>query len=558
MLDSKTSARPGKWRTSYTPYLREVMDTANDPDIEEVVFCCASQVGKTETLNNIVAYAADQDPCPMLVVYPTIDLAEWASENRLQPMLRLSSATAQVFRDRESKRLELQFAGMYLALSGANSPASLASRPVRFVLFDETDKYPDYSAREADPISLGEERTKTFWNRKVYKFSTPTVEYAPIWQAAQRADERRYYYVPCPHCGAYQQLIMAQIKWPKDERDPQRIRDIAWYECEKCHEIIEDRHKPEMLRLGQWRSENESSGRVRSRAYHLSSLYSPWLTWGDVGAEFLSSKDFPEKLRNFINSWLGEPWRDKAHVMQSDIVLAAAWTHERGTVPEEAIFLTAGVDVQLDHFWWTVRAWGEHVTSWLVDYGRAETWTELEEILTKRRYRAEGGEYMVAMACLDSGYRTDEVYQWCSTHPEVARPTKGSSRRLTAPYNVTSLDKGQFTGLKLWIVDTAYFKDFISGRLRKQPGEPGAWMVMAGCPREYAEQLTAQQRVVKQNRRTGRTTDEWVPVSSHAQDHLLDCEVGAAVAAEILGVRYVQRQTAGGRQRRVISKGVTL
>jgi phage terminase large subunit GpA-like protein len=540
ILDAKTSARPGKWRTDATPYLREVMDTFNDLDIEEVVFCCASQVGKTETLNNIMGYIVDQDPSPCLVVYPTLDLAEWVSENRLQPMFKLSPATAEHFQPEDGKRLELQFDGMYLVLSGANSPASLASRPVRFVLFDEIDKYPGASKKEADPISLGEERTKTFWNRKVYKVSTPTLEFGPIWQAYQGADVRKGYYVPCPHCGHYLKFQMSQIKWPEGERNPQVVRDIAWYECESCHGRIEGRHKPQMLRYGEWRAENEPIGRVRSVGYHLNSIYSPWLTFGEVAAKFLAAQNSLDELRNFVNSWLGEPWKDKAHTLTSDIVLRAKWTHEHGTVPDGAVFLTAGVDVQLDHFWWAVRAWGEGITSWSVDWGRVETWTELEEILVKRLYRSSTGEFLVALACLDSGYRTDEVYEFCSRFPELCKPTKGANKRLRAPYMISSIEKGPWSGLKLYMVDTHYFKDFVSGRLRRPPGTQGSWMVTADCTREYAEHITSEQKIVGQDPKTGKQFEEWRPVSTHAQNHLLDCEVNAALAAELLGVRYVQ------------------
>jgi phage terminase large subunit GpA-like protein len=573
ILDEKISARPGKWKTDYTPYLREVMDTHNDSDIEEVVFCCASQVGKSETLNNIVAYVVDQDPSPMLVVYPTLELAGWVSNNRLQPMLKLSPAISEAFDESASKMLELQFVGGYLVLSGANSPASLATRPVRIVLFDETDKYPDFSGKEADPISLGEERQKTFWNKKTYKTSTPTTEFGPIWQAFQAVNIRKHYYVPCPHCGHYQQFLMKQIKWPKNERNPETVRDIAWYECEKCKGVIEDKHKPQMLKFGEWRAENEFMGRIRSLGYHLNSIYSPWLTFGDVASEFLKSKDFPEKLRNFVNSWLGEPWKAKAHTMKSDVVLKSAWTHKKGAVPEGAVFLTAGVDVQQDHFWFAVRAWGENVTSWLVDWGRIEAWPqftegkeivwpELTELLRTTRYRGQTGlEYAISLACIDSGFKTDEVYQYCTQYMETCRPTKGSSTRLRAPFTVSSIDKVEFAtkGLKLFLIDTHYYKDFISGRLSKQPGEPGAWMVTSDCTREYADHITAEQRVVSTNRRTGKTTEEWKLISTHAHNHLLDCEVNAAVAADILGVRYLSvaasRQTRG---RRVLSKGVKL
>jgi phage terminase large subunit GpA-like protein len=199
IMDSKTSAFPGRWRSDRTPYLREVMDQYNEPEVEEIVFCCASQVGKTETLLNIMGYIIDQDPNPALIVYPTLDLAEYASENRLGPMIQLSPTLAEKYDARASDRLELQFTGMHLVLSGANSPASLASRPVRYVLLDEVDKYPTMSAREADPVSLARERTKTFYNRKIILCSTPTIELGEIRQQFESCDVTKQYYVPCPH-----------------------------------------------------------------------------------------------------------------------------------------------------------------------------------------------------------------------------------------------------------------------------------------------------------------------------------------------------------------------
>lgn len=544
ILDTKGSAFPGKWKTDRTPYLREVMDQYNNPEIEEIVFCCASQVGKTETLLNIQGYIIDQDPNPALIVYPTIDLAEFASENRLQPMINLAPTLLEKYDKKSSDRLELQFVGMYLVLSGANSPASLASRPVRYVLLDEVDKYPAHSAKEADPISLAKERTKTFYNKKIFMCSTPTIELGPIWQQYETSDLQKQYFVPCPHCGHFQTFKMANIKWPKElHNDPQRVRDAAFYVCEECGAIIEDRYKAEMLRNGEWRALKQSTGRVRKVGYQLNSIYSPWLTFGDVATQFLDSKDFPEKLRNFVNSWLGEPWRDKASVMNSDIVLAKQWRHPRGQVPKDALMITGGVDVQMDHFWWEIRAWGERITSWLVDYGRAETWNELEEILINRRYKnAIDQEYLVSLACIDSGFRTDEVYEFCARFADVCKPVKGSSKRLTAPFTVSNIDKSGWSGLKLWVVDTHYFKDFISGRLQKEPGEPGSWMVFQNCPREYAEHITSEQKVTEVDRKTGRVREEWKPISSHAVNHLLDTAVYSAAAAEIMGVRYLQPQ----------------
>ena len=559
VMDQQTSPLPGPWKTANTPYLREIMDTFNDPYIQEVVFCKPTQVGGTETFNNIIGYIIDQDQSPTLVVYPTLEMAEYTSDKRLQPMFRLSPALAERFQEDRSKRLELQFIGMYLALAGANSAASLATRPMRVVIFDETDKYPPYSGKEADPISLGAERAKNFYNRKIYKASTPTLATGQIWTSLMACDVIKQYFVPCPHCGSYQTLKLAQIKWPKELEEVQdykeksrKVKELAWYECENCKMIIEDRHKRQMLLTGEWRpaafDEKEGKwhpaempeGKARKVGYHINSIYSPWVTFGEVASQFIESKDFPEKLQNFINSWLGEPWREKAATMNSDVVLKKAWNHERGVVPNEAQIITAGVDVQKDHMWYTVRGWGPKLTSWLIEYGRVETWEELEEVIINRRYPDEWGrERIVNLAVIDTGFRTDEVYDFCALFPGVCLPGKGSSKKLNAPYTVSTIEKGIHQGLKLYIIDTEYFKDFIAGRLNKNPGEPGSWMVFKDCPREFAEHITAEHKVGEKDKK-GRIVQVWRPIGSHAQNHLLDCSVMDACAAEICGVRYLR------------------
>ncbi|HYF75074.1 MAG TPA: phage terminase large subunit family protein, partial [Candidatus Nitrosocosmicus sp.] len=212
VLDSKTSAEPGQWKTNRTPYLQGIMDAFNDPDIEEIIFCKPTQVGGTECLNNIVAYIISQDPSSTLVVYPTLELAESVSKNRLQPMIELCEMTKERYTPDESKMLELQFDGMYLVLAGANSAASLASRPIRYLLMDEIDKFPTFAGKEAAPRSLARERTKTFaHNKKIFQTSTPTRKIGPIWQEWINADDQREYYVPCPYCGHKQTFRFKQI-----------------------------------------------------------------------------------------------------------------------------------------------------------------------------------------------------------------------------------------------------------------------------------------------------------------------------------------------------------
>lgn len=550
ILSELDSASPGKWRTSKTPYLQRVMDCFNDTAVHDITFCAGSQLGKTAAEQNMIGYAITQDPGPMMIVYPTEKLAKFTSEKRLQPMFTLTPSINDRFRLRESKDLELTFDGMYIALVGANSPSDLSSRPVRYIFFDEIDKFPAWSGSEASPLELAEERTKTFYNAKKVKVSTPTLKSGYIWQGWEDADIQYRYYVPCPRCGEMQILEFGQIKWP-EEADINAARDSAWYECTHCHEAIDNRQKTQMLAGGEWRGEKKRSGRAHKVAFHLSSLYSPWLTFGDVAAKFLSSKDVPSLLMNFINSWLAEPWVDKSSKMQSDVIMEKQLPYDRAHMPAAAQLLTCGIDVQLDHFWYSVRAWGPHLTSWLVDYGRIETWADVETVIN-RDYADTNGEIRnVNLACIDSGYNTDEVYEFCAQHMDVAVPSKGSSTQLKSRYNVTILDKGKGFGLRLYTMDPNQLKNFIASRMSIDAGSHGSWNVYRDIDREYCDQICAEQLVEKKDKK-GRITSVWEKISSHAQNHLLDCETNNALAAEILGVRYLMEQedsTASGEQK---------
>lgn len=537
VLDAKTSAAPGPWRNSVTPYLTGIMDAFNDPDIEEIVFCKCTQIGGTEAANNILGYIIAQDPSPTLIVYPTLELAEYTSKNRLQPMFKLSPALREKYTGDESKILELQFDGMYIVLAGSNSAASLASRPIRFLILDEVDKYERNAGKEGDPISLAEERQKTFAaNKKTFKTSTPTSRLGNIWRAMERADELRRFYVPCPHCGHYQTLTFDQIKWG-GAKEPAAARDAAHYVCEQCHGIIEDRHKQQMLAAGEWRAERKAAN-SRKVAFHINTIYSPWVRFGDVAYEFLRSKDYPELLMNFVNSWLAEPWEQKETKMDNDLVLEHQSGYEEGEVPADTIILTGGVDVQRDGFYYTIRAWGREMTSYNVAHGQAESWAQIEQIMNMEFADRAGKLYQVNLCAIDSGDQTDDVYDFCAQNQEWAVPVKGSSRSMTTRYSISKIDKGQSAanGLRLYIVDGAQYKDMIAARLQRQPG-PGAWLVYDHCDSEYAEQITAEEKIVEY--KNGNPVMVWRPKTNHADNHYLDCEVYAALAADLLQIRQL-------------------
>ena len=215
------NAEPGKWNTSRTPYLKVIMDTYNDPDVEEVGFVKPTQVGGTEALNNMVGYAVAQEATSNLIVLPTTDLADYSSAKRIQPMIRLNSDLKEKWDEQGSKLSELNFKnGASVYFSGANSPSSLASKPIKNCLFDEVDKYPLFSGKEADPISLAKQRQMTFKADKFsFAASTPTTKIGAIWKIWLAADRRFEYYVPCPHCGHFQTFKFKNgIKWDKDAK----------------------------------------------------------------------------------------------------------------------------------------------------------------------------------------------------------------------------------------------------------------------------------------------------------------------------------------------------
>ena len=518
------------------------MDRFTDPLIEKIVLCFGAQLGKTETELNMIGYALDQTSSPTMMVYPTDTIAKFASDKRVQPMIKSVKSISDKF-DENSKLLELDFNnGNYMVLVGANSPSGLSSRSIKYLFFDEIDKYPAFAGKEADPIKLATERTKTFVDKKIVMVSTPTVESGNIWQAFMSANERRQYYVPCPHCGVSQTLKFKQIKWPEEHNDnADMIRDTAYYECEHCGERIYDKHKMEMLRRGEWRAVNESQSKVRSVSYHLSSIYSPWVTFGDVAYEFKNSKGTPATLMNFINSWLAEPWKSSKTKSTQNMEFTQS-NYPCGVVPDKAVLLIASVDVQLDHFWWEVRAYAPGVKSYLIDYGQASTWEDLEEIIVNREYPSEYGEpRQVMKAGIDSGFRTDEVYQFCSRFPEVCIPLKGSSNHntMTAPYTMTSLEKGVVGGLKLYVLNTDYWKDFIFARMIRPADAEGTIHLYKECPQEYSDHLRSEEKQEIRNVKTGAVTVQWKPLTSHPVNHLLDtCTYNAAVA-DIAGVKYL-------------------
>src|SRR5262252_3482644 len=283
ILSSESSAEPGQWMTSKAPYERAIMDAISDPFCSRVVVQKASQVGITDSaILNPVGYFMDQDPCPMLVVQPTIELAEAFSTDRLQPMLRDSPRLKGLVaesrsRDSQNTMRRKAFKGGYIALGGANSAASLSGRPVRVVLLDEVDRYPASAGTEGNPLQLAIARASAFWNRKIVIVSSPGIKGASHVEREIALTTCEFWYLPCPACGTQQILEWDRIDF-----------DTLTHRCLSCAERFEKFEW--MSGTGQWRAHrpvDERGNAVTSRGFYIGGLVNPWVEWDILRDEFV-------------------------------------------------------------------------------------------------------------------------------------------------------------------------------------------------------------------------------------------------------------------------------
>ena len=533
---------PGPWRNSVTPYLVEIMDAFSDEMVEEIIFVKPTQVGGTSAMENMLASAIAQDPAPAMCVYPSDDLAERTVESKLDPMIKSCKTLAAKYRINDSKKLALKFTDMVVYLTGANSPADLASTNIRYLFMDEVDKFPGASKKEADPVSLAKERTKTFFNRKIFMAPTPTLKTGHIWKAKEAADVEKHYFVPCPHCGAFIELKFAQIKWPSKEDVPENAdrAEMATYVCQECGCVITDQDKGKMLAAGRWKPVRQKTQHPKSVAFWMNTLYSPFTRFSDIAREFMRSKDDPELLHNFANSWLAEPWEDTKLKTNAEMVMERQTETPEWTLPPWTKLVTGGIDVQENCLYWTIRAWGDYMTSQNISHGQALSMGEVERIMNTELTMPNGEKVMVNLALMDSGDQTEDVYEFCALNSDWALPCKGTTTMLSH-YRLSTVNKAgsRANGMTLVLVDGGKYKDQIAARMRKENGT-GAWMVYQGCDLDYAEQVTAEHKITE--RSGGKEVQRWVLKTSHADNHYLDCEVYAAAAADVLGVRNLYLQ----------------
>jgi len=555
------------------------MDAITDPLIPHVVVMKSAQTGATEIILNATGYYIHQDPSPILTIQPTVEMAQAYSKDRLAPMLRDTPALRDKVKEARSRDsgntlLHKTFPGGHWTGVGANAPAGLASRPIRVVLGDERDRFPKSAGTEGDPFSLGVKRTTTFWNRKIVEVSTPTIKGASPIEAAYEDSDKGRYFVPCPDCGHFQFLKWSQVLWEKDhegEEEPTvHHPETAAYVCEECGSVWDDTTRWRAIKKGEWRSTAEFNG---TAGFHLNEIYSPWVTLEEMVTEFIRAKKLPETLQTFINTALGETWEEQGETVDDTGLLSRVEGYLDGTIPSEALVLTAGVDVQDDRLELEVAAWGEHEESWTVLYqiiygdpSAPDVWNDLDAILFKRWMDRNHPAARIAAAAIDTGgHHTQATYAYCKAR-ERRRiwAIKGQSGQPGQPIWARTPRKNNIGKVNLWMVNVDAAKSSIYARLRIT--EPGPGYCHFGLDRdaEYFKQLTAEKVITKYQ--NGFPRRVWIKPDGK-RNEALDCRVYAYAAlcglqAMGLDLKQLAEQrdnpapAAKQRTRRVRSKGI--
>ena len=514
-MSPESSAEPGRWRTSRAEYQREIMDTVADPSIETIVIMSSAQVGKTEIINNIVGYFIEQDPAPMMVLQPTVDMAKTWSHDRLAPMVRDTPVLKSLIADNKSRAssntlFHKSFPGGHITMTGANSPTGLASRPIRIVCCDEVSRYPQSAGAEGDPVNLIRKRTTTFNNRKIILTSTPTIKGACRIEQEFNISDRRHFHVPCPHCDHKQRLKWSNVQWP--EGKPAEAVMV----CTECGGVIENRHKPKMIKNGQWVAELPG-GKIAG--FHLNELYSPWRTFADIAEDFCEAKKNTETLKTWVNTSLGETWEEAGDSINTHLLSERVENYGPDSIPADVLLLTLGADVQKDRIEYTIAGWGLYQECWVIEHAviwgdptQLQVWRELDEALIKTY---DG--YRITSAAIDSGYLTEHVYKF--TKPRA-------SRRVFAVKGVAGMGKTLTTKAKpmgrtrtpMYTIGVDTGKRTIYSRLRLTTGE-GIIHFGVGLDDEYFQQLTAEKMVTKYRR--GFPVMEFV--KTRERNEALDC-----------------------------------
>lgn len=553
-LTPVSSPEPGRWRTSRVPYAREIMwQLSSESPAQEIVVMKGAQLAFTEIGLNWIGYSIHIDPCSMLLVMGTEDALKTNTAMRIDPMIASTPPLAAKIPPSAAKTgknniFQKQYEGGILSMAGANSASGLRSMPIRFLMLDEVDSYPADLDGEGSPVKLAEVRTSNYPNKKIYKISTPTLKGRSLIEKEYENTDKRMYFVPCPHCGMLQVLKWENMQWELGN-DPTKA-DKVWYECEACHEAIDEKHKTDMLESGEWKATDPKRSNPERVGYFLSSLYSPygWFSWRQMVNEYLEALNDEVKMKTFWNTRLGLPYAISGEAPSWEILMNRTESYAPNKPPIGVTFLTAGVDIQRDRIELEIVGWGRDKRSWSIDYrvlmgdtADKPVWDKLARVLEETWEREDGLQMPILKMAVDSGDHTSHVYNFVRRF-DVTRvvAVKGQASKAmiwSRPNQVDVTAQGVKVGMvSLYSIGVNMLKSELYNYLRLHKDEHGNaphgyCHFPDAYPAEFFKGLASEQLQEVRNTK-GYTVLQWV--KTYRRNEPLDCRNYARAAASML------------------------
>ena len=557
-------AHVGRWKNEISPHLVKVMDTWAEPYVREMVILKSPQSGGTEVMLNCIAWAMDNDNAPIMIVFPTLETGRKMMKDRIIPMVRMSerlSGLIENFSEEITRyRIKLK-TGTRLYIAWANSATMLASFPVKYLFFDELDKYPLSVNREADPVSLGEKRVITFKRSyKIMKVSTPTSEENYIWKAWENCEVQFEYYVKCPYCESEQTMGIDNLIYPQNiNENSLKKGQGVYYKCGHCGKLWTDWDRKKAVENGCWKEiKGKMSDKPWSVGFHITSFIVLDISLGQIAYAYIKSRDDKMKLIDFYNAYLALPYAEG----NENVIITAEQLYERRhnyipklnseegfEVPSGVLILTCAVDVQQSpsRLEYEIVGWGEGYQSWGIKHGiiigdvtRDTVWNDLKRILEKDYKHESGINMKIAITFIDSGWLTDKVYDFCLRfRGKRVFPVKGLSGVYGKPlvsYGQGKLNKK--TKIGVYMINTDLAKDIIYEWLNvEQQGEAGYMHYHEGYTFEYFRQLLSEVRIKKFDN-AGRVYYIWQKRIRGGRSEALDLRVYNLAAIHALNVDF--------------------
>ncbi len=434
-LSQESSAEVGQWRTSRTPYLKDIMDAFNDPVLRHIAVVASSQVGKSECINNMIGYIIDQDPGSILFIQPTTIDAKDYSKLRIAPMIRDTKCLKNKVADPKSREsantiLQKSYPGGILTMCGSTEAHALCSKPIRYIFGDERDRWATSAGNEGDPWELATARQITFYNAKSVEVSTPTVKGASAIERAYGDGTMERWKTRCPHCEEYSEIIFENIRFDYDttEVGNDKVYDITeiHYVCPCCGGVSSEREIK--AQPSKWVADNPDAYKQhQTRSFWLSSWVSPWASWKSTILQYLKAIGNSKKMQVVYNTRFGLLWEDRGDLEDEESVMARRedyGTNEDGSpveLPEGVLYLTCGVDTQDDRLEYEVVGYGHFDESWGIKKGiimgrpdTDEVWQRLDDIIDHvYRFKSGIGLRVSTTFVDEGGHFTQDVRMRC-------------------------------------------------------------------------------------------------------------------------------------------------